>query len=438
MTTRSKQLTVYAALLLLPHATFAQKDANRYKEEAEAMRSEVWAWKAPAFDVRTVPAEYANASRVVMARHMEINADSKKKAKYMGLGVAVYRELMLTEIVREAVKVNDKSAVSDYSEITFTQLEKRSGMMMSKTTNVYIGVKVIKPNGTVREINTDDVVLTKDEKREKEAKAAIPDLQVGDIVDYFIAKQTNMEQGAIPPFTFTFFDTNPVLHYSVHAEIGKKYAVEYRCYNGAPDFKQSSDDEGTMILDAVKTNMAPTTENNFWIAPYRQLPLTRMNIMVGYKGMYAGRMNTRPPGQVYKNQSADEFIEDELNSIAASKLTAVQYGRTGALDETAYAYSKKLKKANLAADSLAAELYYAYRFDKLLNIDANTAIDEVVNRLNISLNSSKYLFNMGLFFSALDLPNKMVLLTSKYAPELKNIMSTNDITYMLLVESTLR
>jgi len=58
---------------------FAQKDVKQYKEEAEAIRKEVWAWNRPEFAVREIPAEYANASQVVIARHTEITADSKRK-----------------------------------------------------------------------------------------------------------------------------------------------------------------------------------------------------------------------------------------------------------------------------------------------------------------------------------------------------------------------
>lgn len=77
---------------------------------------------------------------------------------------------MLTEIAREVVKINDKSSVDEYSEISYTQLEKKSSYLRDKTTTVYVGIKIIKPDGKVREINADDVVLTKDEKEPKKPK----------------------------------------------------------------------------------------------------------------------------------------------------------------------------------------------------------------------------------------------------------------------------
>jgi Domain of Unknown Function with PDB structure (DUF3857) len=432
-TTRKLLILILVFIFYAP--VFAQKDVKKYKEEADAMRKEVWGWDKPEFAVRTIPAEYANASRVIIARHMDISADSKKKTKFTLMGFAAYRKLTLTEITREAVKINDKSAVSDYSEITFTQIEKRSGFFIDQTTMVYIGVRVIKPNGSMKEINADDVVLTKDEKNQKEAKVAIPDLQVGDIIDYFLAKQQSMEQlstGALPPYTFTLFDDVPVMHYSIHCEMGKKYAIEYRSYNGAPDFKRSQGEDDDNILDLVKKNIPAFAESNLWISAYRQLPIIRMNIMVGYKGMFAGRLNAREPGQVYKNQPSEEFIQDELNGLAMAKRSPSDFALG-----SAYEYYKKLDKnrKNLSPDSVLSELYYLYRFASFLDVDGSSNIERVINMPKIEVNESPYIYRFGRFLKADDVDNKLILITPGSGPQLKEIMSTNDIRYLLLVES---
>src|SRR4029078_11685442 len=102
---------------------------SKYREKAEAIRQEVWGWNKPEFKQRTIPSEYANASKVIIARHLDINADTKSRGFAFG-----YRELMLTEILREQVKLNDPSAISEYSEISYTQLERKSGALMDKTT----------------------------------------------------------------------------------------------------------------------------------------------------------------------------------------------------------------------------------------------------------------------------------------------------------------
>jgi hypothetical protein len=433
----SKKLIFQLFICFVPLLALSQNDLKKYKEEADAMRQEVWAWNKPEFKVRTIPAEYANASSVIIAHHLDVNADSRKKASMKGIALMMYRELTMTEILREAVKINDKAAVSEYSEIGFTQLQKKSGFFMDKTTLIYIGVRVIKPNGTIKEINADEIVQIKDDKKEKEAKAAIPDLEPGDIVDYFIAKQTKMsELEKFPPYLFALYDDSPIMHYSIHFEIGKKYAVEYRSYNGAPDVKQSTGEDDANVLDVVKKNIPSIKENNIWIAPYRQLPLIRLNIILGSRNAL-GYANIRRPGMVYRNQSANEFVEDEKNSIYYAKMASRSNGILN-VSGTVSDYVKRLSKQrkNISVDSLAAELYYAYRFDKLLAVNSNMDIQSVIDRAERPFSESGFMFNVGSFFKSEDVENKMVLLTSRFGPEMKSIMSRDDIAYIIAVEGS--
>jgi hypothetical protein len=430
-------------LLAITVSAHAQKDLKKYKEEADVMRKEVWGWKKPEFNVRDIPAEYANASRVVIARHMEINADSKKKAAFTGFGFGAYRQLYLTEIAREAIKINDKAAVSDYSEIAFTQIARSSGFFLNNTTNVYIGVRVIKPDGTVKEVSADDIVLTRNDASRKEAKLAIPDLQPGDIIDYFLAKQQSMEQstlGDISNYSFTLFDDAPVMYYSIHIEMGKKYAVEYRCYNGAPDFKRSTTEDDDNVFDMVVKNIPAYAESGLWISPFRQLPMIRMNIKVGYRGMYAGRFNAREPGKVYANPPADEFIEDEKITISDIKTYEMRMGTGGSMGiaqslsgNTSKYYFQVLKnKDKLPFDSVAAELYYLYRYATFLNVAPYTDINSVIGTPQRAINPNSRLYDFGSLLRGKDIDCDMVFVTSRSGPYLKEILSSGDINWMLL------
>jgi hypothetical protein len=440
------KITVIKTLLLLslalPKSVLAQKkDNNKYKEEAEIFRKEVWGWNKPEFAVRTIPAEFANFSRVVIARHAEINADSKKKSSVASWGFAVYRQASLTEIVREAVKINDKSALDEYSEISFAQLERKSRYVFNDVTKAYVGIRVYKANGSFKEVNPDEVVLTKDEKNKKEAKIAVPDLQIGDIIDYFIATQHNQEaQGAtIPPYLFTVFDDCPVMSYSIHGEFGPKYAVEYRCYNKVPDFKISKND-GDNVLDLQVKNIPAYAELNLWSSPFRQLPIIRMNVLLPYKGLYAGRYNQRKQGQIYKDQTMDEFVQDEKISISNHKLpnakSMFSVKDLSMVPSVTMDYFKELSKnkSDIPADSVAAELFYIYRYSNYLDIWDGLDVQRIVNRGSTNINSSQYMYEFGDFLKIADIDNKLVFVTPRSGPVLNEIMGTGDINYLLQVD----
>ena len=424
-------------LLNAGNSLFAQKKADatqakadaKYREESEAMRKQVWSWNKPEFAKREIPAEYANASKVVLARHTELSADSKSKLVYYGLGFGSKKEMSILETAREMVRVNDKSAVEEYSEISFTRLAKISGLYTKARSAAFVGVRVIKPNGQVKEINADDIVFTKNEADEKKAKLAIPDLQPGDIIDYFIATdQLLTNDFSVKPYTVTLFDDAPVLHYSFHGQLGRKFAIDYRSYNGAPDLKVSKNEDDDIVIDVEKKNM-PAFETSLWVAPAQQLPFIRMNISLGYKGMGSKYLGTAKPGEVNKNKETDEILEQKANSFAGQfynsyfmKAARVEF------DQIVDDAKKKAKQiglnfSDMSDDEKAAHLYYTLRFSKILSFD----IDE----LKRSINSGEYSFNglafvLNCTFKAADLEPAILVSTARNGFRMKEVMDPDD------------
>src|SRR5262245_6635107 len=106
-------------LLILPgtihFSASAQADSVKYKERAAAVRADVWAWKGEIFTNRTVPAEYANESCVIMARKAVIEADTKKRINW---ALGAHRNFYYNSTVREMVKINDKASLEEYSQLS--------------------------------------------------------------------------------------------------------------------------------------------------------------------------------------------------------------------------------------------------------------------------------------------------------------------------------
>ncbi|MBS1509336.1 MAG: DUF3857 domain-containing protein [Bacteroidetes bacterium] len=428
---RNAILTI-TLLLSVVHIVNAQsKDAEKYRKESEQMRQTVWAWDKPQFKVRDIPQQYANASKVIIAHHTELTADSKSKFAFYGLGFGPKKELTLTEVTREMVKVNDKSAVTDFSEFSFTQFERTSGFFSTDKTTSYVGVRVIKPNGTIKEINADDVILTKDEAAEKKAKIAVPDLQPGDIIDYFIATEQNLTNDiSNKPYRVLLFDDAPILSLSFHGQLGKKYAIQYRSYNGAPELQVNKNEDKDIIIDLEKTNIPPF-ETALWVAPGLQLPFIRMNISLGYKGMGSKWMDTQKPGEVSKNTDSDEFIDDKASSLSVDYYN--NYWMKAAKDQFDAIESdakKRAKNAGIAYKDLsdedkAAQLYYTFRFTKLLNFDIN-ALKAKIDIGNARFNG--FAFLLFCTFKASGLKPAILVSPERDGLRMAEIMSAGDLT----------
>ncbi len=409
----------------------SSKEAEKYKSESVEMRKQVWVWNKPQFKVREVPQQYALASKVVLAHHTELTADSKSKFQFTGFGFGVKKEQSLVEVVREMVKLNDKNAVDDYSELNFTQFQKTSGFYSSEKTTAYVGVRIIKPNGSIKEINADDIVLTKDAALEKKAKVAIPDLQPGDILDYFIATEQFLTNDmSNKPYQVILFDDAPVMSLSFHAQLGKKYAIQYRSYNGAPELKVAKNDEDDIVVDVEKTNIPPF-ETSLWVASGLQLPFIRMNISLGYKGMGSRFMDTKRPGEVSKNTDSEEFLEDEASSLSTQYyngywMLAAKKEYDG-IESDAKTFSKQNDIAfkELSEDEKAAQLFYTLRYTKLLNFD--------IAKLSQKINISDYSYN-GLAFpmfctmKAAGLDPSILVSTKRTGYRINELMSAADLT----------
>lgn len=435
----SQRLAGAIVIFMAAVPCLAQSKADaKYRNESDEIRQQVWAWDKPEFKKRDIPAEYANASKIVIAQHTELTADSKSKLAYYGfLAFGSKKETAIVETVREMIKLNDKTSVDEYSELSFTRLEKRSGFFTKSKATTFVGVRVIKPNGQVKEINADDIVLTKDESKEKRAKLAIPDLQPGDIIDYFIAtNQLLTNDLTSKSYTIALFNEAPVLHYSFHGQLGKKFAIDYRSYNGAPDLKVSKDDDKDIIIDVEKKNMAPF-ETSLWVAPALQLPLIRMNISLGYRGPGSRYLGTSKPGEVTKNKDTDEVVEMQANSFAGKFYNAyfMKAGRAEfdaiVSDARRMAKQTNVSYREMSDEEKAAFLFYTFRFTKLLNFD--------IEELERSVNSGYYSYNglaflLNCTFKAANLEPAILVSSPKTGFRMKEVMDLEDLvtsTYLL-------
>jgi hypothetical protein len=426
----SVALLFYASSPLFAQSKADAKAEAKYRAESDEIRRQVWAWDKPEFKTKEIPAAYSSASKVVLAHHTELSADSKSRLTYYGLGFGTKKETSIIETVREMIKLNDKSAVDEYSELSFTRLDKRSGFYSKSKATTFVGVRVIKPNGQVKEINADDIVLTKDESNEKKAKLAIPDLQPGDIIDYFIATdQVLTNDFSVKSYMIALFDDAPVLYYSFHGQLGKKFAIDYRSYNGAPDLKVSKNDDKDIIIDVEKKNMAPF-ETSLWVAPALQLPLIRMNISLGYRGPGSRYMGASKPGEVNKNKDTEEIMEMQANSLAGQFYNSyfMRVGRAefeGIIrDARTMARKAGLDYSKMDDDEKAAYIFYVFRFTKLLNFN----IDE----LQRSIRSGNYTYNglaflLNCTFKAADLEPAILVSSPRTGFRMKEVMDLDDL-----------
>lgn len=256
-------------------------DAEDYKAYAAEVRKTVWAQEGlPEFTNYKCPEKYKNESAVILAAYDEMLLDQKSRLKTFGLNFYTIKLLNYNRLHRQLIYINDQQSLKQFSEFDYATYTKEHyvGIGDDVTRNV-LGVRIIKPDGTIREVSADDYVTANEGKkdRDKREKLAVPGLQVGDVIDVFTSEMRQIREENIDPVLITYVNQYPTLSYRIHCSIDPKLTTQYRTLNGAPDFTQSTDEEGNILLDAMVKNI-DQCEPDLWYNTMAQTPLAMLYI----------------------------------------------------------------------------------------------------------------------------------------------------------------
>ena len=329
------------AVIALPTLAF---DDNDYQKFVKEVKQDVWGRNLPQFNNRTIPAQYKNESAVILARYEELTVDLSKKFNVFAFGnlkqnTAVY-------LKRYLIKINDKAALDKFSTFDFRTYDRSfNEFMLREDHRTVLGVRVIKANGTVKEVSSDEYQDDNEGKKgqEKRAKLAVPDLQVGDLIDYFTYDFDVIKEDNLDPTLFIFRADYPILDYQIHCAIDKKLCTQYRTMNGAPDFKSGQNGDN-ITLDAHVKNIDKTLPD-YAFNPIAQAPFTLLYVTNTNVGLYYTPESAKQKG-LQANPDAKVIQKDAWQPWSDYKLKWTLYKKLNKVVKDA----KKLKTDEEKAD----------------------------------------------------------------------------------------
>lgn len=352
-------LLLGAFALILTTLQVKADDGDKYAAFAKEIRREVWSQDLPEFKNTTIPEKYKNESAVILAAYsqLEITRIHKFDLKEVTM---MKNQVHCRNLYRLMTYINDKVALKEFSEYNYrSQLKERYSRNERKQV---LGVRVIKPDGTIREIDADEY-LDADErhrKQEKWQKLVVPGLETGDIIDVFSYEYTTLNNQNLEPFGFYFMNNYPILSYSVHCEIDPKLSTAYRCLNGAPDFTRTQNAEGNYILDLKAENL-DRMEPDLWYNPARQSPMILMYVIGKLKTPYY--VWTQPSSKttgLQANPDAAIILQDDWDFMKAPENNNFWYMHSGRKKQITRAV--KARKAEGWEDGKLADYIYNYCF----------------------------------------------------------------------------
>ncbi|MEY8849169.1 DUF3857 domain-containing protein [Psychroserpens sp. XS_ASV72] len=290
--------------LLLVLFVFSTSAFSQSKEEMAA-KDFFWGANDNYHDANEIPSEWENESAVVIYKNE--NYDFHKFGK----------NVTYTTSVRKRIKLLDKAAVEEFSEFSFTKRFRSSKgrYTWKKRGNTFVGVKIVKPDGSVTEINVDEEAVEVD----GETKIAIPNLEVGDIIDYYSYRKEPFKSTyafGFDPVETSLNEEYPIMDFKLFFETENDFFINFKSFNGAPDLKELPTDKNNMRRYELTETNIPKRDFTRWFYPLVELPSYKFQVYFARSGKFEDRALAFLPEKedIIKTSVSDEEVLDLYDS----------------------------------------------------------------------------------------------------------------------------
>ena len=390
---------------------------------------------APAFSILVVPDKWKKESATVIGYKRSILFDKKSSG---GFFTAKDRSVYFFEKVRFKIKLNDNNAVENFSQIYFRYSEKEDGFI----------ARIIKPGGEVVTVDLKDAVSIEpgsvmpeffksffDQSygaQRRYFKVAIPNLEPGDILEYVANTKSKLNVSGLGYVEFTpqyeiCSKHYPVMHNEIIIETGDKSFFKSLSLNGAPEFrKEAPDDKNFSKYVFVDKDRGTEKDVNF-VKEMLVYPVVKFQVVYSNNAQVKGALI----GQ--KGELKNGFTKEEL-----AKKAWEDYESTGDYpfsSNSYYTYTiqsfindswaalKKLGAKDWTEKDYIKNVYYYIRNKVLFQ--------------NSYLSDKAYAYIFGSLLFQRDIKSDLLISTSNYIGNFKDILFEQEIRYAIRVNNQL-
>lgn len=250
------------AILFLSATVFAQ--------DKQEIKDFFWGKNDTYKTVTEIPEKWKNESAVIIYKYEDYDFHKFGKS-------VTYRSA-----IRKRVKLQDQAAVTDFSEFSYAE---KSNPRYGTTVKTVIGIKIVKPDGKEIEINVDKEAVQVDNQK----KVAIPNLEIGDIIDLYDYSTESFQSAYDYGFDEVerpFGGNHPIMNYKLTFQTENDFFLNFNTYNGAPELKQipldkSGERKYEIIATDIEKNDFPT-----WFYPLVELPCYKFQVFFARSGKF--------------------------------------------------------------------------------------------------------------------------------------------------------
>lgn len=338
---------VFTAIIgLCSIASFAQP------KSAEDIKTFVWKNEALSYSLPNIPEKWHKESAVVFTDHQDhyYNKTSKSLDNFF--------------VTRRVIKLQDKAAIERFSEFKYPSFV-IDGFKEIKT---WLGIRIIKPDGTVKEIDVEkEKVKTSSDrsayaygfirvnmKSDQIYKLAIPELEIGDTIDYYIYTYEEYRTDGsycMQPVETTLSGEYPTMDFRIKLKVENDFFINFNSFNGAPELKDITPEKQRDKEYEITAKNLDKTNLERWVYPLVQYSSYKYQICFAKSGRHEKNTFAFLPEKedLIKKVVTPEEIQKEYEY-------AFYYAQDANKD-----LKKYFKKKELSKEELVKQSYYYMR-----------------------------------------------------------------------------
>src|SRR5215204_824879 len=312
------------------------------------------------FEITAIPEKWKNESAIIIGQ----------KTEYLFSRLAAGRKftpvVRIREYIHKRIKLQDKNALEKFSTFYYVTMG-RDGKA---------GYKVIKADG--KQVDIDMKSAIEEEKDIpsiyrpiyykmgiKFLKIAIPDLEVGDIIDYNIRSTFDWDMRSegigFTPFIFSLANNYPTVYQQYRFTLVDGMKVRFKAFNGAPNLKMDTKasifgDDLSYVAYYLQDKDREKTIEERWNYELRNTPSIKFRVIM----LADNDPDSKALGMAYVDRTFLD-LEDMYKRFAGAAFYKTTTGNTLVAYTTEYISKKRTAGVLKTDDDIIRETYYCLR-----------------------------------------------------------------------------
>ena len=242
------------AIERLDSISITAKPANRTESEYRQMKQKIdriiWDMPLPQFRIDTIPTKYKEAPAVVIAEYDSIEySQARQTVGDFFSKKSDSKWLQTVHLHRTRYFINNREGARQLAQVTYSTQTDITNYVLYKLT--VRGIRIIKPDGTQRIIDTFDLFKPRIHRRRTAATDTIrvAGLEPGDILDVFVYHRY---KEPLTPYCFNFPSVLPTLSYEARAVADVHTRLLYNETKGGPHGQVYTDGRGIILAYQIR------------------------------------------------------------------------------------------------------------------------------------------------------------------------------------------